>query len=155
MPGQTPRPGMQGAHPGDDKSHSLKGDITCTFLGRISLEMQTALRWLLVLLRVCLMLKEGLNLLKEKALTSGSSDQGRTALPPAQMSSSSTVVAPPKGWEHTYSRDVPAAGILLVESDPSHHNPVALGLRLHPSFLPPVFAACTPDPWISHVSHLL
>lgn len=81
--------------------------------------------------------KGGTEPAKRKGSAKGVLRPREESTPPAQTSSSSAV-APPKGCEHTHSRDVPAAGTLPVESEPSCHNPVALGLCLHSLSSPPV-----------------
>lgn len=143
--GQAPRPGVQGAHPGDDKSHSNRrcnlhfswqnwpGNANSPEVapGAVKGVLDAD--------------KGGTEPAKRNGSAKGVLRLRQESTPPAQMSPSSAV-APPNGCEHTHSRDVSAAGTLLVESEPSCHNPVALGLCLQPLFLSPSFAACTLDP---------
>lgn len=143
--GQTPRPGVQGAHLGDDKSQSNRRCNLHFFWQNWPGNANSPEVAPGAAKGVLDADKGGTEPAKRKGSAKGVLRPRQESTPPAQMSSSSAV-APPKGCEHTHSRDVPAAGTLPVESEPSCHNPVALGLCLHPPFLFLSFAACTLDP---------
>lgn len=136
---------------------------TSPFLCRISWEMQTALRWLLVMASMAMHVTANRRLLQvspgeegngeqhmvlqnEKVLTAESSNQAGEPCTSWYIRVEMVVSGTTEGLWDAYSRDAPPASTFAVDFKSFWHN----NNHLSPSFSSSDFTACAPDPWSLH-----